>query len=59
MEEIKKGKDQKIYHMKIKKFFMSETSQTITRRQAKIQEKKLQQIWQKINVLSKNNENAL
>lgn len=45
--------------MKIKKFFMSETSQTITRRQAKIQEKKLQQIWQKINVLSKNNENAL
>lgn len=44
--------------MKIKKFFMSETPQTKTRRQAKIQEKNLQQIWQKINVLSKNNENA-
>lgn len=31
MEEIKKGKDQKVYHMKIN-YFMSKTSKTKARR---------------------------
>lgn len=41
--------------MKIKNFFTSKTSKTKARRQAKIHEKNLQLIWQKINIFSKNN----